>query len=1138
MLRGEFTVKIQMLPSALFLILAIASAGFGQTSMITAFVVVPMAPNAQMGLAGEVDLVPVITGTIPPGESITFTYAAPISAVADIGVYVMGCNSGNPITSADFGTPKSCGAGNVSVGLNLVTSSFALAFSGAPLVTIPSTQFIRVTGVRLNMAALSPAIGQVVSQTTTCSTGVGTIVANTTPVAVATEPLVVTPGGAIVFHQDGAAATATTTIRIDEAFAYAFATNAGFPTQLIMHVDGIPTGLKLDPGQSIVLGPSTGVTASLDASTNIAAGTIVININGQNPAVLDHIDVTLPFTSTQLNIPLSPPTGTIAVSLGPPASGLVPYSYPLRYAYRAVTVSQTYTIQAVSSITLTTNPAGLHFTADGTTYTAPQTFSWAVGSSHTIAVSTPQAQGGARQVFTGWSDSGAASHSITTPGSATSYTASFKTQYQLTAIASPGTAGGITVTPSSLDGFYDSGTTVQLSAIANSGYIFWGWSGDVSGSINPVSVGIIAARSVTANFSAATGITIMTDPAGRNFTVDGVAYSSTQIFTWVAGSVHGISTATRQVDGDTRYVFGGWSDGGAESHIITAPSSATTYTAAFGTQYRLGTSQSPAAGGTITMNPAAADGFYDVGTPVRVLATASPGHSFSGWSGDLTGTANPQELIMSKPRAVVAEFATLGSHSLDLTSGGAVTQKVNGAGDDLKVGYVSLSVNSGTTPYGTAVFSYKKDGITVSEVGVPASPPTTNARVFIDYRTGVPPVPAHSESGTVDINTGIALVNQGTAAAVVTYTLRDAAGATLTTGHGTIDPGRHLACFVDQLKDKGVPDFGLPANFRTSIQFGSLDITSTEPLSVLAVRGTMNQRNEFLITTTSVADLTGNPENGPVYFPQLADGGGYTTSLLLINTTGGIERGTLRIWDNKGQPLVVSQAGGASDSSFAYAIPANGVFRFQTDGSPAATKVGWVQLTPNFMNAAPVSSGVFGYNTEGILVSESGVPVASATTHARVYVDLSDNHNTGLALVNVSGGTATVAISAYGEDGTTPVGTGKPLEPLPANGHIAAFADEFVAGLPAGFTGILDVSSTAQFVALTVRSLKNERSDPLMTTFPVADVNRPAPEPVVFPQIASGGGYTTEIILLSAGAPANASIGFYDESGTPADFGE
>ena len=54
-----------------------------------------------------------------------------------------------------------------------------------------------------------------------------------------------------------------------------------------------------------------------------------------------------------------------------------------------------------------------------------------------------------------------------------------------------------------------------------------------------------------------------------------------------------------------------------------------------------------------------------------------------------------------------------------------------------------------------------------------------------------------------------------------------------------------------------------------------------------------------------------------------------------------------------------------------------------------------------------------------------------------------------------------------------------------------------------------------------------------MTTFPIADANQPVPAPIVFPQIADGGGYTTEFIFLSVGGPSNATLSFYDEEGAP-----
>jgi hypothetical protein len=49
----------------------------------------------------------------------------------------------------------------------------------------------------------------------------------------------------------------------------------------------------------------------------------------------------------------------------------------------------------------------------------------------------------------------------------------------------------------------------------------------------------------------------------------------------------------------------------------------------------------------------------------------------------------------------------------------------------------------------------------------------------------------------------------------------------------------------------------------------------------------------------------------------------------------------------------------------------------------------------------------------------------------------------------------------------------------------------------------------------------------------MADLNRPAPAPLVFPHLADGGGYKTEFILLSAGDPAAATLSFFGEDGTP-----
>jgi len=469
----------------------------------------------------------------------------------------------------------------------------------------------------------------------------------------------------------------------------------------------------------------------------------------------------------------------------------------------------------------------------------------------------------------------------------------------------------------------------------------------------------------------------------------------------------------------------------------------------------------------------------------------------------------------------------ISSTGMDLFAGGTAEARTAGRNEVTQAGYAKVAVESGEAPYGTAVFSFKQNGVTVSEAGVPASPPTTRARLFIDYRSGVPGL---GDAGTVDIDTGIAIVNYGSATANITYTLRNVKGTRIAGGRGTLAPGAHFAKFIDQLKEVA-SGFNLPPDFATGTGFGSLEISSDQPVSVVALRETLNQRHDPLVTTTPIADLTQSPAADPIYFPQFVDGGGYTTALVLLNTSNIVETGTIQIFDDNGAPLTVNQVGGTTDSSFKYSIPVGGVFRLQTDGFPASARAGWVLLTPDAGTSTPVGAGVFSYGSGGILVSESGIPAAASSLHARVYVDLSGGHDTGLAIANPAGTNADITIKAYRTDGVTTIGKSQGPLQLPANGHSAKFATEFIAGLPAGFTGVLDITSATPFAALTLRSLNNERNDFLMTTFPVADADRAAPSPVVFPQIADGGGFVTEFILLNAGGASNTTLSFFDNEG-------
>jgi hypothetical protein len=151
--------------------------------------------------------------------------------------------------------------------------------------------------------------------------------------------------------------------------------------------------------------------------------------------------------------------------------------------------------------------------------------------------------------------------------------------------------------------------------------------------------------------------------AGISFTVDGTLYSSSQQFNWTPGEHHTIAVPTSPLPGatGTRYVFANWSDAGAPSHSITVPSAATTYTANFTTQYSLTTSAS--AGGSIAPAPPGLWLNAGVHSPqVQVTAAPNSGFQFTGFSGALSGTTNPQFLsTISGPLSVNASFSPVSS---------------------------------------------------------------------------------------------------------------------------------------------------------------------------------------------------------------------------------------------------------------------------------------------------------------------------------------------------------------------------------------------------------------------------------------------------------------------------------------------
>jgi glucose/arabinose dehydrogenase len=76
-------------------------------------------------------------------------------------------------------------------------------------------------------------------------------------------------------------------------------------------------------------------------------------------------------------------------------------------------------------VTLAASAPGLRLELDDQPVTAPNTHTGVVGMQRKLSAPSPQVVGGRVYIFTGWSDGGAATHTIATPASDTIYTADF-----------------------------------------------------------------------------------------------------------------------------------------------------------------------------------------------------------------------------------------------------------------------------------------------------------------------------------------------------------------------------------------------------------------------------------------------------------------------------------------------------------------------------------------------------------------------------------------------------------------------------------------------------------------------------------------------------------------------------------------
>ena len=464
-----------------------------------------------------------------------------------------------------------------------------------------------------------------------------------------------------------------------------------------------------------------------------------------------------------------------------------------------------------------------------------------------------------------------------------------------------------------------------------------------------------------------------------------------------------------------------------------------------------------------------------------------------------------------------------------ITDRGGVSLSSQGLSPSMVVGYGHVEADDGmTAPAGLAIIGFRQSGVLVSEAGVPAVEAVLEGRIFAETDGAV--------------RTGLAIANPNDGAATIGFFFTDSDG--MDYGHDSfmLGPMEQRARFLDEDPFNG--DSGM---------LGTFTFTSNLPVAVTAMRGFVNERSEFLMTTLPVAPLAaGTP--GTVYFPHFTDGAGWTTQVILVNPTDAPIGGSVQFRSpgsaTAARPATLTLDDGRTGSEFTYSIPPRSATRLETANPAGSTQQsGSVRVVADPGSPVPSGVSVFAFERGGVTVSEAGVPASDPGAAFRVYVETSGAPGqpravrSGIALTNTSETAAAVSLELTALDGTA---TGSTASiPVPASGQIVRFIDELFPELTRPFSGILRIASTPRtpfhsrgedMAVVGLRQTTNERGEIVVTTIPPSrEDSATTASGLFFPHLVDSRGWTTQFILYSGtpGGTSSGSLRFTGQDGQP-----
>ena len=344
------------------------------------------------------------------------------------------------------------------------------------------------------------------------------------------------------------------------------------------------------------------------------------------------------------------------------------------------------------------------------------------------------------------------------------------------------------------------------------------------------------------------------------------------------------------------------------------------------------------------------------------------------------------------------------------------------------------------------------EGAPTAEVGVNAA--AVPATRFVTF----------AEQGEGQFGTGVAYANPSATSAHVTFTARDTAGEVLASVDRTLLPGGHDA-------------HGMAELFDLTSFTGSIEVTSTEPIVSLSI----NLEAAPVFSSLPPGELDAAAQGSTTYyFPQLAVGASWQTTITYINFSSQEVTCTTEFLSDHGSPLMVSFAGLGTVDSRTDVLPPGGSVHQETDVDLSAPLApGWAQATCS----GPVKASLLYRlrNSEGAPTAEVGVNAAAvpATRFVTFAEQGEGQFGTGVAYANPSATSAHVTFTARDTAGEVLASADRTLLPGGHDAHGMAELFDLTS-----FTGSIEVTSTEPIVSLSI----NLEAAPIFSSLPPGDI--------------------------------------------------